>query len=207
MSQVIGLFPTPLLRVERLLPPALVDALVEQFSGDASRKNAQSVQLAHTEILSPAESPHLQQAAQLIGPHLVAFGELLFGEPLPWAIKEVWVNVLQTGGHQAVHNHANSFASGVIYLTPSHASASTVFVKALGGSSFVFNNAHGQTSQGPFCAERWIMPKVNPGDLVLFPSYLLHEVPRNEGETRITLAFNALPQRLNSWGYSVGFTR
>lgn len=207
MSQVIGLFPTPLLRVERLLPPALANTLVEQLGGGASRPNAQSTQLAHSEILSPAESPQLQQVAQLVGPHLVAFGELLFGEQLPWAIKELWVNVLQHGGHQALHNHANSFASGVIYLTPSHASASTVFVKALGGSSFVFNNAHGQTTQGPFCAERWIMPAVNPGDLVLFPSYLLHEVPRNEGGTRITLAFNALPQRLNSWGYSIGFTR
>lgn len=207
MSQVIGLFPTPLLRVERLLPPALVDALVEQFGGDASRANAQSAQLAHTKILSPAESPHLQQAAQLVGPHLVALGELMFGEQLPWAIKELWINVLQTGGHQALHNHANSFASGVIYLTPSHASASTVFVKALGGSSFVFNNTHGQTGQGPFCAERWITPSVAPGDLILFPSYLLHEVPRNQGDTRITLAFNALPQRLNSWGYSIGFTR
>lgn len=207
MSQVIGLFPTPLLRVERLLPTALANTLVEQLSGGASRPNTQSTQLAHSEILSPAESPHLQQVAQLVGPHLVAFGELLFGEQLPWAIKELWVNVLHHGGHQALHNHANSFASGVIYLTPSHASASTVFVKGLGGSSFVFNNAHGQTTQGPFCAERWIMPAVNPGDLVLFPSYLLHEVPRNEGDTRMTLAFNALPQRLNSWGYSIGFTR
>lgn len=207
MSQIVGLFPTPLLRAERLLPASLVASLLERYAAAAQAENKHSAQLAHTQMLTPRDSPELTEVAARVGPKLVEFGELLFGEALPWAIKEIWINRLQTGGHQALHNHANSFASGVIYLTPSHASASTVFVKALGASSFVFNNAHEQTTQGPYCAERWIMPSVSPGDLILFPSYLLHEVPRNEGDTRITLAFNALPQRLNSWGYSIGFTR
>ena len=45
----------------------------------------------------------------------------MFGERLGWSLKEMWVNVLDTGGRQAMHNHANSFISGVVYLTP-HAS-------------------------------------------------------------------------------------
>ena len=43
------------------------------------------------------------------------------------------------------------------------------------------------------------------GDLMLFPSYMLHAVPRNEGGERITIAFNALPERLRSWDYEVRF--
>jgi len=43
------------------------------------------------------------------------------------------VNVLDPGGRQAMHNHANSFISGVVYLTPTHPEARTVFMKALGG--------------------------------------------------------------------------
>ena len=31
-------------------------------------------------------------------------------------------------------------------------------------------------------------------------------VPPNAGERRITLAFNAIPARLDSWGYTVGFS-
>ncbi|MBI2733849.1 MAG: hypothetical protein HYX44_11275, partial [Aquabacterium sp.] len=49
-------------------------------------------------------------------------------------------------------------------------------------------------------------PAPQPGDLVLFPSYLMHAVPPNEGERRITLALNAIPVRLDSWGYAVQFS-
>jgi hypothetical protein len=49
------------------------------------------------------------------------------------------------------------------------------------------------------------MPEPDPGDLILFPSYLLHEVPVNQGSERVTLAFNAIPHRLDAWGYSVSF--
>ena len=47
---------------------------------------------------------------------------------------------------------------------------------------------------------------MTPGDLVLFPSYLLHEVPLNHGDLRITLAFNAIPSRLDAWGYAIGLS-
>ena len=52
----------------------------------------------------------------------------MFGERLGWSLKEMWVNVLDTGGRQAMHNHANSFISGVVYLTPTHPDARTVFL-------------------------------------------------------------------------------
>jgi hypothetical protein len=50
----------------------------------------------------------------------------------------MWVNVLDTGGRQAMHNHANSFVSGVVYLTPTHPDARTVFMKSPGGTDFAF---------------------------------------------------------------------
>jgi hypothetical protein len=40
---------------------------------------------------------------------------------------------------------------------------------------------------------------------VLFPSYLYHEVPRNQGEQRMTIAFNAMPDHLDCWGYRISF--
>jgi hypothetical protein len=42
--------------------------------------------------------------------------------------------------------------------------------------------------------------------MLLFPSFQLHAVPPNPGERRITLAFNAIPARLDSWGYTIGFS-
>lgn len=205
MDEVIALFPTPFLRVPGALPAALVQRLLAHFSVLAVRDNNTSPRLSHTEMLRPADSPLFVEAADLITPKLADFGLLLFGERLGWAIKEMWVNVLDTGGHQAMHNHANSFVSGVVYLTPTHPAAQTVFMKSPGGTNFAFRNDHAGTSQGPYNADKWVSPEPKPGDLVLFPSYLMHAVPPNPGERRISMAFNAIPTRLDSWGYAIRF--
>ena len=206
MDEVIGLFPTPFMRVPAALPEPLVNGLVEHFSTLALRDNNSSANLSHTKTLRPGDSPLLVEAAALITPKLTECGALIFGERMGWSIKEMWVNVLGTGGHQAMHNHANSFISGVVYLTLTHDSSRTVFMKSPGGTDFAFKNDHAGVTTGPFNAEKWISPAPKPGDLVLFPSYLMHAVPPNAGERRITLSFNAIPSRLDSWGYIVKFS-
>ena len=115
----------------------------------------------------------------------------LFGERLRWLMKEMWVNVLDTGGRQAMHNHANSFISGVVYLTPTHPSSQTVFMKSPGGTDFMFKNDHPGTTPGEFSADKWISPAPEPGDMVLFPSYLMHAVPAQPGRA----SHHALVQR------------
>jgi hypothetical protein len=205
-DEVIGLFPVPLLRVPGALPAPLVSALVDHFSTQALEANNSSDALSHTRMLQPGDSPLLVQAASLVTPRIVDFGRLLFGEALGWAIKEMWVNVLDTGGRQAMHNHANSFASGVVYLTETHDSARTVFMKSPGGHDFALKNDHAGVATGPYNAEKWISPAPAPGDLILFPSYLMHAVPPNAGGRRISLAFNAIPTRLESWGYTLSFS-
>lgn len=205
MDEVIGLFATPFMRLPGALPMPLVEALVDHFASRAEQGNSSSPNLSHTETLRPADSPLLVEAAALITPRLVEFGRLLFGERLGWSIKEMWVNRLETGGRQAMHNHANSFASGVAYLTPTHADAQTVFMKSPGGHDFAFRNDHAKTEPGPYNADKWVSPAASPGDLVLFPSYLMHAVPPNPGPRRVTMAFNAVPTRLDSWGYAVSF--
>ena len=121
MDEVIGLFPIPFMRAPATLPHELVNGLVEHFSTLAVRDNNSSANLSHTEMLRPGDSSLLVEAAALITPKLTEFGALLFGERMGWSVKEMWVNVLETGGHQAMHNHANSFISAVVYLTPTHA--------------------------------------------------------------------------------------
>lgn len=205
MEEVFGLFPTPFMRVQGALDQPLVDALVAHFEALALQGNNASHKLSHTALLGPGDSPLFGQAAALITPRLAGFGTLLFGEALGWSIKEMWVNVLDPGGRQAMHNHANSFISGVVYLTPTHPESRTVFMKSPGGHDFSFRNDHAGVAQGPYNADKWISPVPAPGDLVLFPSYLMHAVPPNQGARRITMAFNAIPTRLDSWGYSVRF--
>jgi hypothetical protein len=79
-------------------------------------------------------------------------------------------------------------------------------MKSPGGQGFVFRNDHAGTVTTPYSADKWISPQPQPGDLVLFPSYVLHAVPTNPGPRRITLAMNAIPTHLDSWGYRIGFS-
>jgi uncharacterized protein (TIGR02466 family) len=205
VDEVFGIFPTPFMRARGTLGQPLVAQLVEHFTAQAMCSNNSSANLTHTAMLQPSDSPLLGEAAALITPKLVDFGVNLFGERLNWGLKEMWVNVLDSGGRQAMHNHANSFISGVVYLTPTHPGSQTVFMKSPGGSEFMFRNDHAGITPSEFSADKWISPAPEPGDMVLFPSYLMHAVPPNQGERRITLSFNSIPARLDSWGYVIRF--
>ena len=206
MDEVEPLFPIPLMRCRKLLKPSMVAAAAASIANARIEKNLRSDQLFHSEIANPASHPVFQEMVALSGPKLIEFGRLLFGEKLAWTVKEMWTNVLENGGSQALHAHANSFVSGIFYLTPSHESCKTVFVRPPGGGDFSFRHHTRSMALGPYNAGKYVLPEADPGDLVLFPSYLYHEVPRNQGGQRITAAFNAIPDSLDCWGYRITFT-
>ena len=206
MDEIEGLLPVPLMRSPGLFDPATVQALTAEIRDSHMRRNSNSALLSHTEIVRPEANPIYRHVAGIAAAKIVEFGTLLFGERLGWSVKEMWTNVLEQGGSQGMHGHANSFVSGIIYLTPSHPSARTVFVRNPGGSEFTFRHNSPTAQIGPFNAGKYITPEIEPGDMLLFPSYLLHEVPRNQGGQRITMAFNAIPDRLDSYGYTIGLT-
>ncbi|MEP9356905.1 TIGR02466 family protein [Xanthobacter sp. KR7-65] len=206
MSQIIGLFPTPVMRAPGVLSPEDVAAFAEEAVASTSLTNAYSDLLSHTPVAGVEANSNFSRLGGLVGPKVVEFGEVLFGEALAWRIKEIWVNVLEPGGRQAIHTHANSFISGVVYLTEAHPSANLVFHKAIGGSNFIFGNSNPRAKVNAFNGGKWAMPETRAGDLVLFPSYLLHEVPPNHGARRISIAFNAIPERLDNFGYAIGFS-
>ena len=204
-TEVTALFPVPFMRAKQALPAALVAGLVAHFETLVEHPNSSSPNLSHTSMLKPSDSPLLIEVATHLSPLLGEFGALMFGDRLGWSLKEMWVNMLDTGGRQAMHTHANSFISGVIYLTPTHPDARTVFMKAPGGTEFSFKHDHADVKTGAYNADKWISPQPAPGDVALFPSYLMHAVPTNAGERRITMAFNAIPTHLDSWGYRIAF--
>jgi len=205
--QTFDLFPTPFLSCQSVLDQPKRQASIDYFQSLHQLENNRSSGLSHSHIISNTKDPLVLDLIELLKPHLSKMGSMLFGEQLPWIIKELWINILQTGGQQSIHNHSNSFISGVLYLTDIHPSAQTLFIKSLSGNEYVFRNNHQQSETNAYNAERWMAPDIAAGDLVLFPSYLLHEVPVNQGGLRITIAFNAVPERLNSWGYHINFVK
>lgn len=206
MDHIEPLFPIPLMRAPGVLPAALVTEAADAIRAARTEKNLRSDQLFHTDVASPADNPLFARLAELAAPKLVEFGRLLFGDALQWTVKEMWTNMLETGGSQTLHAHANSFISGVYYLTPSDPACRTVFVRPPGGADWSFRHHTRNAAMGPYNAGKYILPSAEPGDLVLFPSYLYHEVPRNQGAQRITASFNAIPDSLDCWGYKISFT-
>lgn len=205
-DEVELLFPIPLMRSPALLPPDVVTEALARARAAKVETNLRSEQLFHTSVSDPLKDEMFSRVAEIANPKLVDFGFMLFGERLNWTVKEMWTNVLEAGGSQAMHSHANSFISGVFYLTPSHPGSRTVFIRPPGGFEYNFRHHTREAAMGPFNAGKYMLPQAEAGDLVLFPSYLYHEVPKNQGDQRVTIAFNAIPDRLNCWGYEIKFS-
>lgn len=206
-AEVIPIFPTPILHAKGLLKPLLVEALLRGRAEVRKEANDRSGRLTHTAVVDPNSNVLYRKVEQRVVPKVVELGKLLFGESLNWSTKEMWLNTMEQGGRQAIHSHANCFVSGIAYLTACHRSARTVFYRGLGGRDFTFSNDHSGSRPTPFSSTKWAVPDTSPGDVILFPSYLLHEVRSNLGEQRVTLAFNAIPERLKSWTYEVHFSQ
>lgn len=203
----MGLFPTPFMTCPGALTADMVERLRQRAVSAQKKSNVRTDLLSHTEMIDPKDDQDFNEVGRVIAPRLEEFGVAMFGEKLAWTVKEAWLNVLQKGGSQFIHSHANSFVSGVIYLSEQHASARTMFVKSMGGTEFVFKNDSDGAEIGKYNGEKWRVPPMSPGDMVLYPSYLLHGVPPNQGGERVTLALNAIPNRLKSFGYEIRFSR
>lgn len=204
-DEMLGIFPTPLMIARQVVPAELTAALVAQFTESQTGANVRTALLAHTPSGDPRSHANFKAAVGHVAPRVRAYGEALMGESLSWAVKEIWINRMETGGAQKMHNHANSFISGVIYLSAVDDSAATVFHRNVAANTFLLQNENRRCRIGPFNAPIFRMPAVDPGDMVLFPSYVMHEVPPNQGPPRYTAAFNAIPERLDSWGYTLSF--
>ena len=204
-DSIVGIFPTPLMICRAAIPPDLVARLIAEFEAEQTGPNVRTALLSHTPVANPRGNACFEAVLQAVGPRIAAYGEALLGETLNWGVKEIWINRMETGGAQKMHNHANSFISGIVYLTETHPSSATVFYRNSGVNTFQMSNENKRCKIGPYNSPIFRVPDVSPGDVVLFPSYVLHEVPPNQGAPRLTAAFNALPERLDSWGYTIRF--
>jgi len=101
----------------------------------------------------------------------------------------LWVNYRPPGTDHPAHTHPNNYLSGTYYVsTPT------------GGNAIVFRDPRAETniiapkfSEQTELNSREIMVPVKSGMLVMFPSWLPHFVPANQGDTdRITVSFNVM---------------
>jgi uncharacterized protein (TIGR02466 family) len=98
-----------------------------------------------------------------------------------------WLNFTDKTQYHHKHCHHNSFVSGCLYINAKKESDCIVFTKRATGENWQLQ----PNQYNAFNSNEFSVP-VSTGDLVLFPSNLLHSVPQSEHEyTRISLAFNS----------------
>jgi len=107
---------------------------------------------------------------------------------------DAWFHVTRRGGFFALHNHPNASWSGVYCVA-----AGTSEAEQRGGALTFVNptlmstmhlDAGNASLQGAFASGIRTL-RMEPGQLVLFPSWVLHEVQPFDGDgERITVAFN-----------------
>lgn len=100
-----------------------------------------------------------------------------------------WMNANPTGGFNAPHTHPGAHWSGVYYVAQPEIEA---------GNSGMIEFIDARTDlpnwrilkAPPFRLKKKLRPM--PGEMILFPSYLVHWVYPNEADgERVTIAFNA----------------
>jgi len=103
-------------------------------------------------------------------------------------VQNMWFNLMTAGASQAAHNHYGYSFSAVYYAhVPDRPKAKLVFqnpVAQIGGQ--ILTDDDEQSLRGRYARQYF-----ETGDLVLFPSHLIHGVPPVEGEgERWSMAFD-----------------
>lgn len=106
-----------------------------------------------------------------------------------------WMNANPTGGYNAPHTHPGAHWSGVYYVAqPDVDTGSSGMIEFLDPRTDLPNWRLLKASA--FSAKKSIRP--TPGEMILFPSYLVHWVYPNEAsEERVTIAFNATFKKMS----------
>jgi uncharacterized protein (TIGR02466 family) len=100
-------------------------------------------------------------------------------------ITQSWLNYTEKNGFHHLHNHTNSYVSGVLYLDVKE-NDSITFYKNDNNDIFSLN----RDTYNAFNCFSWTVP-VKKNQILLFPSYLKHAVLNKDSSgTRISLAFN-----------------
>lgn len=106
-----------------------------------------------------------------------------------------WMNANPKGGYNAPHTHPGAHWSGVYYVAQPPGGSSSGKIEFLDPRSDL---PHWRIFEAPaFRGKRAIRPEA--GDLIVFPSYLVHWVHPNESDAeRVSIAFNATFRRKKS---------
>ena len=135
-------------------------------------------------------SPFFEELKNLLDLHVKTFVEELdFDlEGRNLKLEDLWINILPEGGNHSAHIHPNSVISGTTYISmPSGSSA----IKFEAPRHSMMMAAPSRIKDAKEYLKPFIYVNPSVGDVLLWESWLRHEVPaNNSSEERISISFN-----------------
>jgi uncharacterized protein (TIGR02466 family) len=138
----------------------------------------------------PTRDPSFAALKRELDKHAAAFAKALHldlgGKRLK--LDSIWINVLEPGGVHTGHIHPMSVLSGAYYVeTPPGSSA----LKLEDPRLALMMAAPPRREDAPEAERAFVYVTPKAGDLVMWESYLRHEVPLNRAKrARISVSFN-----------------
>lgn len=200
MSDIIELFPTRLYRADAIAPAKLnaaLEALSMSLAMDDRAGNRWCEKHGYPGYTSyaslndlPWRFPEFASLVKIIDKHALAYAKSLH-----WDLRgtkpvcdSLWVNVMPEGGSHTSHIHPNSVISGTYYVAVPEGAGPIVYEDP---RLPLMMAAPPRRKDAPeaFRSHVHVTPKM--GTVMLWESWLRHEVPLNRAEgNRISVSFN-----------------
>ena len=143
------------------------------------------------------EKPQMKDLRYKIQNALNYFVDDVLGVVQNFQITTSWVNKTSKSEYIDKHSHPNSIISGVYYVDTTKKCAPIIFSKPHMYPNITFQNiqlAYSGENKNQYNTDYYGVNPI-PGDLLMFPSWLEHEVLEQGSEhDRISLAFNSYPK-------------
>ena len=165
---------------------ALDDAAGRRWSRDHGYKGYTSyASLADL----PRRDPAFADLAKLLVKHATTLAaDLAFDLPRKPRLDSLWVNLMRSPGHHSAHIHPHSILSGTLYVeVPANAGAIRFEDPRLASQMA----APARRADAPDDRRAFVTVTPRPGQLLLWESYLRHEVlPGTTKADRLSISFN-----------------
>ena len=188
-QEVQELFPTPLWIVDLAAADAAsfnaklkaeIENIISPRPKVPSGSNWQTPQDLHTR-------PAFADFTKLVEITARSVAQYLEVERFPMMITGCWANINSPGAYHPTHNHPNNYLSGVYYVAVPEGGPALVFQDPRPVLMMPWTGKLSRVTANAAVAQP------QPGRMVLFPSWLRHHVPSNQGTTeRISISFNLM---------------
>ena len=179
-------------RLQEELGPACLSIAADDMAGQAwCRANGYKGYTSYASLDDLAwRSPVFQDLTALVDPHVAEFAKLADMDlgKRRLVCDSIWINVLEPGGHHAGHIHPHAVVSGTYYVeVPEGASA----IRFEDPRLAMMMAAPPRRARAAREAQTFVSVVPKAGTLLLWESWLRHEVPVNAGDReRISVSFN-----------------